>query len=484
MAEEVTTAGTDQDPAKEPGEAPAAPEGMSGSFVRSALVLALGAFVALMDTTIVGVALHSFSKHFGASLSDVQWVSTAYLLAMAALTPATAWAAQRFGAAASWTVSLCVFLAGSILCGAAWSIGSLIAFRALQGLGASMLFPLMRILVVQLAGPERMGRMMSLIAIPILVAPVAGPVIGGAVVQDLSWRWAFFLNVPVIGAVIVLSALCLPNSKGQLASRLDIFGLLTMSAGLAAVIFGFSRLGEGRPVTDIQVLLPLLAGMVLLVTHGVRARGRGTAGIVDFGLFRDRPFTASTTIALLNNFGLYGAVVLVPMFFQQAGGKSPLAAGAIMVAQGVGAAVAVLLVGRLIDAKSNPRALVLFGLLLVAVGLTTFAMADTASASPLLLGALLVQGIGLALTASPIMVTLYHSLPPTSVPAATTANAISQQLGGAVGTTVIALLLQHYLSSGDGVTSAFQSVFWWALAFVILTALPALLLPAGQPKRS
>jgi EmrB/QacA subfamily drug resistance transporter len=414
----------------------------------------------------------------------VQWVSAAYLLAMAALTPATGWAAQRFGAATTWTVSLCVFLAGSILCGASWSMGSLIAFRAVQGLGASMLFPLMRILVVQLAGAERMGRMMSLIAIPILVAPVVGPVVGGAVVQDLSWRWCFFLNVPIAGAVIVLSAIFLPNTKGGAAGRLDFFGLLTISAGLTTVIYGFSRLGAGKSVTDGQVLVPLLIGVVLLAAHGIGARRVRDSAIVDFGLFRNRPFTASSTIALLNNFGLYGAVVLVPMFFQQAGGKSPLAAGLIMVAQGAGAAVAVLVVGRLIDAKSNPRALVLFGLLLVAAGMTTFALAGTASTSVLLLAALFVQGIGLALTASPIMVTLYHSLPPTSVPAATTANAISQQLGGAIGTTVIALLLQHYLSAGANVTSAFQSVFWWSLGFVVLTALPAVFLPSGQPNRS
>ncbi|MFH8476243.1 DHA2 family efflux MFS transporter permease subunit [Streptomyces sp. NPDC018000] len=479
MAEEVTTAGPDE----KPKEAPTAPEALGGPVVRAALILALGAFVALMDTTIVGVALHALSAHFGADLADVQWVSAAYLLAMAALTPATSWAVERFGAAASWTASLCVFLAGSVLCGAAWSMGSLIAFRAVQGLGASMLFPLMRILVVQLAGPERMGRMMSLIAIPILVAPVIGPVVGGMVVQDLSWRWAFFLNVPIVVAVIVLSGVYLPNTRGQGASRLDVIGLLTMSGGLTTAIYGFSRLGAGKPVTDVQVFLPLLAAVLLLAAHGVGSR-RSSAPIVDFGLFRNRPFTASTVITLLNNFGLYGAVVLVPMFFQQAGGKDPLAAGTIMVAQGIGAAVAVLIVGRLIDAKSNPRALVLVGLLLVAAGMTTFAMAGSASVNGLLLLALLLQGIGLALTASPIMVTLYHSLPLPSMPAATTANAISQQLGGAIGTTVIALLLQHYLSSDGDVTSAFQSVFWWSLGFVALTVVPALFLPSGQSKRA
>lgn len=240
MAEEVTTAGT----AEEPAEVPAKPAALGTPLIRSALVLALGAFVALMDTTIVGVALHSFTEHFGADLADVQWVSTGYLLAMAVFTPATGWVSQRYGAAVCWTASLSLFLLGSVLSGAAWSIGSLIAFRVVQGLGASMLFPLMRILVVQMAGPERMGRMMSLIAIPILVAPVIGPVVGGAVVQDLSWRWAFFLNVPIIGAVIVLSVLFLPNVKGQVTGGLDVFGLVTLSTGLAALIYGFSGLGH------------------------------------------------------------------------------------------------------------------------------------------------------------------------------------------------------------------------------------------------
>ncbi|MGW4648539.1 DHA2 family efflux MFS transporter permease subunit [Kitasatospora sp. NPDC004289] len=480
MAEEVTTTKTES----EPLPAPAPPQALGGPLIRAALVLALGAFVALMDTTIVGVALHSFTEHFNASLADVQWVSTAYLLAMSAVIPVTGWAAQRFGAAACWTASLALFLAGSVLCGLSWSLGALIVFRAVQGLGAGMLFPLMRILVVQLAGPQRMGRMMSLIAIPILVAPIAGPVIGGAVVQDLSWRWVFYLNVPVCLAVTVLSPMLIPNVKGEPPGRLDISGLLTISIGLTAGIYGFSRLGEGRSFGDPQVLLPLLAALLLLVAHGVLARRNRGAAIVDFSLFRDRNFTASTTVSLLNNFGLYGAVVLVPMFFQQAGGKSPLAAGTIMIAQGFGAAVAVLLVGKVIDTKSNPRALVLAGLLLVAIGLTAFGLADSADPGVVLLAALFVQGIGLALAASPVMVTLYHSIPPTGVAAATTVNAVSQQLGAAIGTTVIALLLQHSLADGASVIPAFHTVFWAALGFVVLTALPAALLPSGPAKRA
>ncbi|KDN85888.1 hypothetical protein KCH_22890 [Kitasatospora cheerisanensis KCTC 2395] len=305
-----------------------------GPMVRTALLLAAGAFVALLDTTVVGVALESFARRFGAGPAQVQWVATAYLLAMSAVIPATGWAARRFGAVACWTASLAVFLLGSVLCGLAWSLVALVAFRVVQGLGAGMLFPLMRILVVQVAGPRRMGRMMALIAAPVLLAPLVGPVVGGALVQGASWRWVFLLNVPVCLAVVVLSPLLMRNQRGDGPGRLDVAGLVTVSGGLTAAVLGFARLGGGRPAGDPGVLVPLLAAAGLLVAHGVLARRRPEPGVVDFGLFRDRAYAASTTVSLLNSFGLYGAVVLVPLFFQQAGGRGPLATGLIMVAQG------------------------------------------------------------------------------------------------------------------------------------------------------
>ncbi len=381
---------------------------------------------------------------------------------------------------ACWTASLAVFLLGSVLCGLAWSLGALVAFRVVQGLGAGMLFPLMRILVVQVAGPRRMGRMMALIAAPVLLAPLVGPVVGGALVQGASWRWVFLLNVPVCLAVAVLSPLLMRNQRGDAPGRLDVAGLVTASGGLTAAVLGFARLGGGRPAGDPGVLVPLLAAAGLLVAHGVLARRRPEPGVVDFGLFRDRAYAASTTVSLLNSFGLYGAVVLVPLFFQQAGGRGPLATGLIMVAQGAGAGAAVLLVGRVIDARSNPRALVLAGLALVAAGLAVFARAGSAEPGALLLLALFAQGVGLALAASPVMVTLYHSLPPAAVPAATTANAVAQQLGAAAGTTVAALVLQHASHGGAGTVASFRTAFAVALAFVLLTAAPAAFLPARR----
>ncbi|MEV7966496.1 DHA2 family efflux MFS transporter permease subunit [Sphaerisporangium sp. NPDC088356] len=463
----------------EPGERAAPRKGLDPSLLRIAMILAFGAFVALLDTTIVGVAVHSFARDFSAELADVQWTSTAYLLAMGAVIPATGWASQRYGATAMWIASLCVFALGSALCGLAGSLGALIAFRVVQGLGAGMLFPLMRIILVEIAGRDSLGRLMALIAIPVQIAPIIGPIAGGAIIQDLSWRWAFFLNVPILVAVIALSAAFVPNSRGTAAGRLDVIGLVAISGTLSLFVYGFSVLSQGGSATKVGVLVPLVGGALLLVAYGLRSARSQAPGVVEFDLFRDRAFAASTAVTFLNNFTLFGAVFLVPLFFQQAGGAGALSAGLVLAPQGLGMLVAVLVVGRVIDLRNNYRRLVTIGLVLVTIGTVPFALAGSGSENLLLMVALLIRGVGLALAISPTMVTLYHSIPGNRVPAATTANAIVQQVAGAMGTAVVALLLQAFLASGDAV-AAFRSVFWVAVAFVVLTFVPAMFLPTRK----
>ncbi len=458
-----------------------APPGLDRRLVSQALILALGAFVALLDTTIVAVAMHTFADYFATGVAVAQWVSTAYLLAMAAVIPATGWASQRFGATATWVVSLCVFAAGSALCGLAQSLGWLIAARVVQGAGAGMLFPLMRIIIVEVAGKDRLGRLMALIAIPVQVAPIIGPVVGGTLIQSLSWRWAFLLNVPIVVVVAVLSALFIPNARGGGKVRLDLIGTLCLGGALSLIVYGLGALSQGEAITGAGALWPLVAGVALLAAYGVRAALARTPGVIEFGLFRDRAFSASMAVTFLNNAGLFGAVFLVPLFFQRAGGAGALGAGLALAPQGLGMLVAVLLVGRLIDVGDNHRALVLGGLALVVAGTVPFALAGPGTAGPLLAGALFVRGVGLAFAVSPTMVTLYHTLAPAKVPAATTANAINQQVAGALGTAVVALLLEGLLTDGTATATAFHPVFWVVTGLAALTFAPAALLPHRAP---
>src|SRR5262249_22277475 len=186
-----------------------------------ACVVVLGTIMTVLDLTIVNVAIPTLGRDFAASIPTIQWVMTGYMLAFASVIPVTGWASERFGAKAVWVVWLILFLIGSVLAGTAWSIGSLIGFRIVQGLGAGMILPVGQTILAQAAGPRRMGRVMSLIGVPMLLAPVFGPVLGGAIVDQWSWRWIFFINVPIGVAAVVAAVRLLPDAKPQLGQRLD-----------------------------------------------------------------------------------------------------------------------------------------------------------------------------------------------------------------------------------------------------------------------
>jgi EmrB/QacA subfamily drug resistance transporter len=205
-------------------------EGLSREILVLAAVVILGMIMTVLDLTVVNVAIPTLARDLGASIPAIQWVMTGYMLAFATVIPLTGWAAERFGARRAWVFALLLFLAGSVLAGAAWSLGSLIAFRVLQGLGAGMILPIGQTILAQAAGPQRMGRVMSVIGVPMLLAPVFGPLLGGAIIGAAGWRWIFFINLPVGAAAVVAALRVLPAGSGVRGGlRLDVRGLLLLS---------------------------------------------------------------------------------------------------------------------------------------------------------------------------------------------------------------------------------------------------------------
>ena len=177
-------------------------EPLDPALVKLALVIVVGVIAAILDLTIVNVAIDTLQRRLHTSVSTIQWVSTGYLLAVAMTIPVSGWAFQRFGARRSWMASLIIFVAGSALCGVAWSTGSLIAFRIFQGIGGGMLLPLAQTILANAAGRERLARIVPFIAIPSQAGPVLGPVIGGLILSNVSWRWIFYVNLP-LGVLIL-----------------------------------------------------------------------------------------------------------------------------------------------------------------------------------------------------------------------------------------------------------------------------------------
>ena len=306
------------------------------SVLKLAAVLVLGALAPLLDSTIVTVAIHTLGADLHASVATVQWVSTAYLLALAMAVPITGWSANRFGAKRMWIVALGLFLAGSMLCGAAWDIGSLIAFRVVQGVGGGLMLPILQTLLLRAAGRERIGRLMAVVTLPAMVGPILGPVIGGVLVGHLDWRWIFYVNVPICIAAIALAVRTLQPDPPATAARLDVVGLLLVSPALAAIIYGLSQVGD-HGFGHSAVLVPLAVGVLLLAAFVLR---RTAEPLIDLALFRTRSFAASTALMFLTGFGLYGAMLLLPLFYQQARGETVTAAGLLLVPQGIGSLLA------------------------------------------------------------------------------------------------------------------------------------------------
>ena len=189
-------------PLKEPG----AGGGLDRGVLATAMVVVLGAIMSILDVTVVNVAINDLAKEFETSLATIQWVATGYTLALATVIPITGWASARFGTKRLYMVSIGLFVIGSMLAGLAWSAESLIAFRVLQGLGGGMIMPAGMTILTQAAGPQRVGQVMSIVGVPMLLGPILGPIIGGYLVDDVSWRWIFFINLPIGIIALTLAA--------------------------------------------------------------------------------------------------------------------------------------------------------------------------------------------------------------------------------------------------------------------------------------
>ena len=450
---------------------------MHVSLTRIASAVMLGALAVQLDTTMTNVALDTLLREFDAPIATIQWVGTAYLLAMAMVIPLSGWAVDRYGAKRVWLASLAAFLAGSLLCGIAWSAPSLIAFRVVQGLGGGMLLPLAQTILAQAAGPERLGRLMAAIGVPVMLGPVLGPVLGGLIVDDLSWRWIFFANIPVCLAAVALSWWALPEGATSGRARLDALGLALLSPGCAALVYGLAEAGRSGGFTAVGVLAPLALGVALLAGFVRHALRPGVEPLIDVRLLRDRAFAASSGVVFFAGFALFGAVILLPLFYQQVRGDSATQAGLLMGPQGLGLGIALIVAGRLSD-RIGPRPLVLTGLGLTALGTLAFTQADADTSSWLLAVTLAVRGAGVGATLVPVLAGAIRTLAPERIPRASTAVRIFQQLGSSFGGAVLAVVLQHQVTAGTDLTRAFNHTFWWVLGFVVIGVGPALLLPA------
>jgi MFS family permease len=484
---------------------PAAGE-LDPKVVRTALILIVGGMAVIFDTTIVSVGLHTLAAKLDTSLTTIQWVTTGYLLALGIAVPLSTWGLARFGGKRLWIFSLGVFLVGSLGSSLAWNVGSLIAWRVVQGLGGGLMLPLMTTLIFQAAGGRSLGRLVTYVAMPALLGPILGPVIGGAILTHLSWRFMFWVNVPfcVVGMLLAWRHLdpdapARPDPAAGTAGaggaagtggaaaaggggpKLDVGGLLLLAPGTSLVLLGMADAGTAAGFDHRNVILPLVAGVALLAGFAGYALRRSRP-LVEIRLLAKRPVGSSSAVLFFSGFSLYGAMLLLPLYYQDVRGTTALSAGVMLVPQGVGSLLSRTVAGSNID-RFGSRILAMAGFAVVAAATVPFALAGPHTNGWLLALWMVVRGFGLGAVTMPVMVAGYIGLDKREIPHSSVLTRTSQQIGGSFGTAVLAVILEGAVAAHPtAVVGAFHQAFWWSVGFSAVAVLLSAWLPGAQRK--
>jgi EmrB/QacA subfamily drug resistance transporter len=486
------------------------PDKIDAAVLKVAGVVVLGAIMSILDITVVNVALPTFQNVFAGSpdkpiaYSTVAWTVTAYTLSLATIIPLTGWAADRFGTKRLYMLALVLFTAGSALCAAATSIGMLIGFRAIQGLGGGMLMPLGMTIMTRAAGPKRMGRRMAILGVPMLLGPILGPILGGWLIQNASWHWIFLINVPIGLVAVVYAWFALAQDSPQPSESLDVLGVVLMSPGLALFLFGISSIPQKGTMNAPRVYIPMAIGAALIGTF-IWHTFRPAHPLLDLRLFRNRNLTIAIATMFLFAMAFFGGLLLVPTYFQQVRGESTLHAGLLVAPQGLGAMLTMPLAGALSDRVPVGR-IVPFGLILIIGGMFSLTQITSTTSYPVLIGVLFVMGLGMGATMMPIMTSALKTLSSHEVARGSTLLNIVQQIASSVGVAIMSVLLTSHLKSstlaGPAIATwrdpsivdklggarvvakglaeagaAFASTYWVAASLVALTLVPAYFLP-------
>ncbi|MDX6277646.1 MAG: hypothetical protein QOJ72_1774 [Nocardioidaceae bacterium] len=478
------------------------PDEIDAAVLKTAGVVVIGMIMSILDITVVNVALPTFQKAFDVrDYATVAWAVTAYTLALATVIPLTGWAADRFGTKRLFITALVLFTAGSVLCSTATDINMLIGFRVLQGLGGGMLMPLGMTIMTRAAGPARIGRLMAILGVPMLLGPIAGPVLGGWLIDSASWHWIFLINVPLGAIAIVYAYLVLEKDNPEPSESFDFLGMALMSPGLALFLYGVSSIpGEGTVTAD-KVWIPALIGLVLIVSF-VFHSFRPEHPLLDLRLFKNRNLAISIITMFLFIMAFFGGLLLVPTYFQEVRGETVLKAGLLVAPQGIGAMLTMPIAGSLAD-KIPVGRIVPFGIVGIVIGL--FGLTQLTGDTPYwhVIVWLFIMGLGTGGTMMPLFTSALKNLTHHEVARGSTLLNVNQQISSSIGVAVMSVILTNHFNNSDlarpamaaikdpsadhnapnvvkGIAeagAAFADTYWVALTLVALTLIPIFFLP-------
>jgi EmrB/QacA subfamily drug resistance transporter len=421
-----------------------------------AAVTGAGSLIAMLDATIANLAVEAVRVDFDASLTNVQWIATAYLVALAVSLPATGWLGEHWGHGRVWMAALATFVAGSALCALAPSPATLIAARVLQGLAAGLMIPSGQAVIASTAGRDQLGRIFGALGTVVVLGPALGPGVGGVLLEVASWRWLFWINVPIGLVALVAAARLIPDGSVTATRPLDRRGLALLAIGLPLLLYGATELGAGG---ETSLALPAVAAGMLLTAAFVVFALRTPHPIIDLQLLRSGTFATATATTGLTGASNFGGLLLLPLYLQLVADRGVTTTGLLLLVQGAGSGSVLYLGGRMTDRHGAGSVAVLGAWLLV---LTTipFLFVGTLSISVLAV-LLLVRGIGLALTQMPATTAAYGAVEREQIGDAATLVNIVQRVGGAIGAASVVVVLAQ--AGGSASAGAFR----WAFAVLL-----------------
>jgi EmrB/QacA subfamily drug resistance transporter len=457
------------------------PGGVDPEVVKLGLILTVGALAVVFDTTIVSVALQILSTELEVDVATVQWVTTAYLLALGMAVPLSTWALQRFGGRRTWLSALALFMVASIGSALAWDAISLIGWRVVQGFAGGLLMPAMGTLMMQAAAGRALGRTVSIAMLPLTAGPILGPLVGGVILSHLSWRFMFWINVPLCVAGLVLAARFLPHgSSGSSRPRLDATGFLLLGPAVAGLLLGLTNAGRVGSFAGATVLVPTIGGAGLLLAFCVHAL-RDAAPLVDLRLLRHRPLASAAAVLFFNAVAIYGPLLLIPIYYQEGRGSSALSAGVILMPEAVGTALGLAVAGWLTD-KVGARPAAVGSTALVTIATIPFVFVTADTSGWLLAIWLVLRGVGLGAVGVPAMAGAYQGLSRSEIGHSTVLTRTGVQIGGALGTAVLAVILVRTTTGNGGdVVAAVNAAFACSVAFGAAATALACWLPGRPP---
>lgn len=452
-------------------ERPAAP-----SMARLMTALIVGALAPILDSTIVAIGIRTLVVQLHSTVGTVQWVSTGYLLALAVAIPFVGWLQGRFGAKRLWLASTALFAIGGVLCACAPSVGLLIAARIVQGFGGGVMLPLMQTIAMQNTDPDNRVRVVANISLPIALGPILGPTLGGIVLHWLSWHFLFIPDAVLAVVGIILAAILLPRdapAKDGPRSHFDWLGAVFMVPALAGLMYGLTASRSGG-FERLDVLVPVIGGFVLLAAFVLWAVHRADSSLIDVRLLGHRSVAVASGTLTFAGAVSFAGNFLLPLFFQTLRGDSVLTAALLLIPQGIGTFLSRFFVGKL-DDRIGSRAVAVGGFVLMALATIPFAFAGVSTSLWLLGVVLFIRGVGNGLVLVPTMAVAYVGVDRGRMPHASAITRIVQQVGGAFGTAVLAVIVSRFVADP---ATGFHQAFWWLIAFTVAPAVIALFLPS------